>query len=861
MREKKKKKIPELLVPAGGYEQLKAAVANGADAVYLSGSSFNARINADNFTDETLEEAVRFAHRHGVRVHVALNTLIRESEMREAVLFAEKCRDIGADALILQDRGLGAELMERIPDMTFHLSTQGTVYDRRGAEEAFRSGFRRVILARELSLKEIEVICRNSPVETEIFVHGAICIAYSGQCRLSYVIGGRSGNRGTCAQPCRLPYELNRNGESLTAADGNFLLSPADMCLADSLPRLIDAGVDSLKIEGRMKSPQYVAEVTSVYRKYLDSAAEGKPQRVADADRRRLMAVFNRGGMTDAYLRGESGSFLMSRKIPKHQGLYIGKVRSYDAARGHISAVLTEALSVGDGIEIRNGDDSCGNVVTYLNDRGNMLKTAPAGKRVTIGDLHGKIRPGAGIYRITDRALMREAEESYRNIPGRIPVDMILTAEEGRPARLELSSPLYRLEQRDFPERSAVYLQSEEVLERAEKRIPDEKTIKKQLMKTGGTPYFLNSCRVEIGGTPMIPASMLNALRRQGLELLTEERLEKMKRRSEMAHRETGKIEETDGNGDMKKKPHIIKERVFDGEVPEKRAVPRMSLYFYETEENADRLPSVLKRIQLLTERSGNIKFDICMPYRTLLSDPRRIFEITDDDPSLCVIPYLPAITKGFDERRLQSDALKLAGFFEQGHIEGISAANRGQIILFERTGVPLAAGENLHLYNSASVLELLRLGIHRGVISDELPDEEVKEILSGEEPDNGEFFPEITVFGHIPVMYTEHCVIGSSRAEHSCTKTDKKFYCREGEYSLKDRKGASFPLITDCSVCRMEILSHKPVDRFRLFGEICAASKERGASFPVIPRLNIFSESLPDIASMTAGTIDLLLR
>ena len=155
MMEKKKRKIPELLVPAGGYEQLRAAVANGADAVYLSGSSFNARINADNFNDETLADAVRFAHEHGVRVHVTLNTLIREEEREDAVRFAEKCRDLGADALILQDRGLSAELMRRIPDMTFHLSTQGTVYDRRGVEEAFRAGFQRVILSRELSLREM----------------------------------------------------------------------------------------------------------------------------------------------------------------------------------------------------------------------------------------------------------------------------------------------------------------------------------------------------------------------------------------------------------------------------------------------------------------------------------------------------------------------------------------------------------------------------------------------------------------------------------------------------------------------------------------------------------------------------------
>ena len=216
MKEKEKKKntgkisVPELLVPAGGKEQLRAAVANGADAVYLSGTSFNARINADNFSDSDLQEAVAFAHEHGVRVHIALNTLLRSCETEEAVSFARSCRSWGADALILQDRGLAARLREELPDIALHLSTQGTVYDSRGVREAVQAGFQRVILARELSLSEIAGICAQTDAEIEIFAHGAICISYSGQCHLSYVIGGRSGNRGTCAQPCRLPYTLMR---------------------------------------------------------------------------------------------------------------------------------------------------------------------------------------------------------------------------------------------------------------------------------------------------------------------------------------------------------------------------------------------------------------------------------------------------------------------------------------------------------------------------------------------------------------------------------------------------------------------------------------------------------------------------
>ena len=872
MMEKKKRKIPELLVPAGGYEQLRAAVANGADAVYLSGSSFNARINADNFNDETLADAVRFAHEHGVRVHVTLNTLIREEEREDAVRFAEKCRDLGADALILQDRGLSAELMRRIPDMTFHLSTQGTVYDRRGVEEAFRAGFQRVILSRELSLREIEEICRDTEAEIEVFVHGAVCIAYSGQCHMSYVIGGRSGNRGNCAQPCRLPYELSRDGERLSSPQGNCLLSPADMCLADSLSALIEAGVDSLKIEGRMKSPQYVAVVTSVYRKYLDLAAAGTPRRMSDEDRKKLLAVFNRGGMTDAYLRGESGASLMSEKIPKHQGIRIGTVSSYDAARGHISAVLTESLSIGDGIEVRKGGDSCGNIVTYLSERGNVLKIAPAGQRITIGDVKGRIRPGADIYRITHRALMKEAEESYRILPGRIPVRMILSAGEGAPAQLKISAPLYRyvsnIPDADLKKRAdgqygksekrgagevTVLLQSEEVLERALKRMPEETSVRRQLEKTGGTPYYLDECRIEITGVPMISASLLNSLRREGLEQLTAQRLEKMK----AAYSVSGKRfpEENKRRKGDKSAAQVAEDGTDPTQWPGFR--PAVALFFYETEQNRKRIPAVLAQIAENASifREGEIFLDLYLPYRVFLSERKSIFGSLTEDLPVRIFPYLPAVTRGFDELRIESDLGKLSDLYDEKLIAGVAVSHRGQLSFFENMPVPVIAEENFHFHNIASVGEAKQSGIFRGVLSNELSVEDLGELLSDAALSSGEFLPEIAVYGRIPVMYTEHCVIGSHGPEGSCRNDDKKFYCQKGTYCLKDRKNASFPIIADCSVCRMEILSHKPADRFRFLKELCREKERGGAGCAVAARLYIYDESVGEILRLIVRT------
>lgn len=964
------KRIPELLIPAGGPMQLQAAVANGADAVYLSGSSFNARINADNFTDDSLKEAVRFAHEHGVRVHVTLNTLLREDEFSEAVSFAKRCGEYGADALIIQDRALAAELRKQMPGMPLHLSTQGTVYDAAGVEEAYRAGFQRVILSRELSMEEIRRICRACEAEIEIFVHGAICIAYSGQCHMSYVIGGRSGNRGTCAQPCRLPYTLCRDGMPRDVENGKHLLSPSDMCLADHLGEIAETGVTSLKIEGRMKSPEYVAVVTRIYRKYLDLAAEGRPQRLTEQDRKELLSVFNRGGMTDAYFCGESGSSLMSRDIPKHRGIPVGNVVSCDRKKGHIDAKLTDTLSVGDGIEVRDGRETCGNVVTYLNDRGTMLKSAEAGRRVTIGDIKGRVRIGAQIFKITDKELMKQAEESYRKIPPRLPVYMTLIAEEGMPARLEASSRLWRRDanmQTAPPVPSAlsalpisqvspappvspvqpassvspvqpkvlpvslktapadalealheneeccwisVQITSEEHLERAEKRLPDETAIRKQLSKTGGTPYYLEDLQLKISGAPMISASLLNSLRRDALSALTKKRLEAMAKTGipvsdEKTHgKACGKTHKDERHLQSDIEAHTVTEAraateahaaaevrsaaesheaMETHETIETRAaaearaaieahaadVQRISLYFYDTGENEEKALSLIERIGKLRrnrnidsqkkseadrpesaelkDKNGRTKtvFDIFLPYRMLLKKQDRFIEAVKMAESwevsphqqmadgsservnpgqICLIPYLPPITKGFDGETLRKDAEKIRQLYKRGVVSAVSLGHSSQLSLFtaEDAAIPLYADESFHLHNIHAVSELSERGFRRGVLSHELSDEDCAAVISSEKVKSGAFLGEITVYGRIPVMHTEHCVIGSFGANGGeCTAQSKKYHCRKGSYVLRDRKNEAFPVITDCSVCRMEILSHKTMDKIALMEKI----------------------------------------
>lgn len=304
------KKMCELLAPAGGFDALKAAVQSGADAVYIGGNLFSARASASNFDKAQIEQAVEYAHLRGVKLHAALNTLIKQTEFNDAVKYASELYTAGVDALIVQDFGLARCIKQTIPDFELHASTQMTVHNEKDAEILRKSGYKRVVLARELSFEQIRRIKENVDIEVEMFVHGAICMSYSGQCLFSSILGGRSGNRGRCAQPCRLEYEFLKNEEKLKKG---YLLSPKDMCLIKHVKEIKDAKIDSLKIEGRLKKPEYVAAVVGVYRKYLNSL-----KNVTEDDYNALLSAFNRSGFTDGYFTALKGAHMMSYKTPSN---------------------------------------------------------------------------------------------------------------------------------------------------------------------------------------------------------------------------------------------------------------------------------------------------------------------------------------------------------------------------------------------------------------------------------------------------------------------------------------------------------------------------------------------------------------
>ena len=380
-------KLPELLAPVGGRRQLMAAVNSGADAVYMGGSLFNARMRAENFksgsSEGELKWGIDYAHTHGVRAYITLNTLIKERELPGAFEYACGLYEMGADAVILQDMGLARLIHKYLPDFPMHLSTQGTVYNRSGVEMAAELGFSRVVPARECSLKEREGLCESS-VEIEVFVHGALCMCYSGQCQMSRLLGGgsaRSGNRGLCAQPCRLQYRDDKG-------KAGYFLSPKDICTLDYLPQLTEAGVSSLKIEGRLKSPEYVAVVTGIYRRYLDALTVPGEFAVQESDRRKLLQIFNRGGFTTGYLLGNPGEGILSGSSPKNTGIPVGRVTGTAAVTGgrckdkktgkgrqlaDVKLFPGETVSMGDGVEFAGrgpdgAQDDVGNVVTYIKE-------------------------------------------------------------------------------------------------------------------------------------------------------------------------------------------------------------------------------------------------------------------------------------------------------------------------------------------------------------------------------------------------------------------------------------------------------------------------------------------------------------
>ncbi len=496
----------ELLAPAGNFDALKAAVNAGANAVYLAGSNFGARAYAENFSGENLRAAVKFAHLHNVAIHVTTNTILNDSELENFAEYIKFLRSANVDALLVQDLGAAKIIKNIAPEIPLHASTQMTVHNLEGVKILADLGFSRVVLARELTLNEIENIAKNSPIETEIFAHGALCVCFSGQCLMSSMIGGRSGNRGRCAQPCRLPYTLvDEQGNELLQNAGEYLLSPKDLNTLEILPRLVAAGVDSLKIEGRMKRAEYVATVVKIYRDVLD-----KNFSVTDEDHRKLAQIFNRD-FTTAYLEKNPGKNLISDKRPNNRGVLIGRVIAVE--KNKISLKLTEKINAGDQVEIWV---KVGGRVTFTVEN---FKIDGDICTVEVDDTRGvKIHDRA--FKIFDAELISDARKFFADDNfGKIPVAAEVFAEVGKPLTLMLTDG-----------ENEATAETDFIAEVAKNRPLNFETLFKQISRLGNSVFELVLLKTHIEGNLMVPLSELNEVRRKCTEQLENLRLKKFQK-------------------------------------------------------------------------------------------------------------------------------------------------------------------------------------------------------------------------------------------------------------------------------------------------------------------------------------------
>ena len=688
----------ELLSPAGDFECLKAAVQNGADAVYFGANQFNARANSKNFNKEELELAIEYAKLRNVKTHLTINILIQNDEFEDALNLVKDAYLAGIDAVIVQDLGLVKKIIDTFPGLEVHASTQITTYNKEGVEQLEKLGVNRVVLARELDVKEIEEVCKNSNVDIEVFVHGALCICYSGQCLMSSLIGGRSGNRGTCAGSCRLPYALLKND---SVVNKGYLLSSKDVCTLDILPKILASGVKSLKIEGRMKSPYYVGLVTSIYRKYIDLAQSDKPYIVEDSDREKLMQIFNRGGFSTGYLNGKLGKEMMYTKRPNHIGIKVGEVVSYNKNKGYIKVKLEKDLELGDSIAI--GDASC--KISELMLGNTNIKLLKKGQIATIGRIYGDIKTKDYVFKTVSNSLNKEIEQinikenKKRKLKGKISI------KNNQPISIEIIDELTKInikEQKDI------------IPVKAEKTGISEERVKEQLSKTGNTIFEFSNIEVELDDDIIVPISSINELRRDSLEKLKNELKSKIRRNKDI-------------------KINTIKEN------RQERAREKIEVNLCLNKLNKNINYKNLKNIN-----------NVYLPIEVFFEkeNEQKIEEISNDFNTYVIIP---AITKGVFNK-LISDKLQKINF------KGLVLSNISQLSYLKdlrEKDFELIANYTFNAFNNYTIEELKKLGFNKIIISPELNKTNINnlsEVLK----------KELIVYGRILLMTSEYCTIGT---------------------------------------------------------------------------------------------------
>lgn len=741
-------KKTELLLPAGKYESLRAAVANGADAVYLSGTMYGARAGAGNFDEEEIKRAVKLCHSKGVKVYVTMNTLMKDRELSAALDYAKFLYDLGVDALIVQDLGLAGAIKKLLPAFALNGSTQMTIHNVATAKWAYQFGFRRVILAREMTLTEIKAIHEAVPLlELEVFCHGALCICYSGQCLMSSLIGGRSGNRGQCAQPCRLQYQLWDPFRGSLSEEASHLLSPRDLNTLDELTGLIAMGVVSFKVEGRMRRPEYVATVGRVYREALDNACQGEKSGHL-LDKEGVKQVFNRD-FTSAYLHGNPGIDLMSHQKPNNRGVLLGRVKYL---KGKIIGIEVEKeLYVDDGIEIWvkvGGRVGC--IVSDLRVNGKNVTTAYPGDTAEIL-LEGRIQKGDRIFKTYDSVLMREAAASYEALSEDIPLSFQVKAILGQPLTMAANDG----------NGHCAEVVTNFIVEKAKKTPTDFAMVEKQLSRLGGSGYGLKELTCTMDSDIILPASVLNRSRRQ----LTEE-LD-----AALFHCYP-KIDHYTYEGEKENCLALVKEK-------DKHNVAKLSV----------KVRDIYQVNAALDAGADRIYF---APHFGLEEVKKEAFE----ELSALIKKYPDAMVFALPTIRQDTDNRRFTGILESAIKSGFRQFLLGQVgdITLKETypEMEVLYGDvSLNVMNNQTAKTLYEEGLKQVTASLEL----TKEGLSALANTAGE--KEVFVHGYMPMMVSRHCLIGACVGK-DIHKVPCGISCFAQEYYLRDRMDMLFPIRGD---------------------------------------------------------------
>lgn len=734
---------PEVMSPAGHWPQLRAAIEAGADAVYFGLTHFSARAKV-GFTLSELPEVMRTLHRRGVKGFVTFNTLVFDHELREASRTLAGIAEAGADAIIVQDIGMVKVARQIAPDLEIHGSTQMSITSADGVRLAQSFGVNRVTLARELSLAEVRAIRQQTDCELEIFVHGALCVAYSGQCFSSEAWGGRSANRGQCAQACRLPYEMVVDGEVQPLGDARYLLSPGDLYALHQVPEIVDIGISTLKIEGRYKDSDYVALTTAAYRKAVDDAWAGRAPGIDAATDLQLEQVYSRG-LGPFFLNGTDHQAVVSGRAPRHRGVLMGRV-----ARIVDSAVIVEPgeahriapLKPGDGIVFDAADWRS---PEEPEEGGRIFQVSPAGGKLELrfgnnAIQAGRIRPGDLVWRTHDPDLDRAARPFLdATVPVRKqPVHVRVMAREGHPLFSE-----WRVGE------VSVRVESGEVLGTARNRGLDTEYLVAQLGRLGNTPYELADVALEVEGAPFAPSSMLNALRRDAVE----------------------QLQERQGAA----RPIEIHDAVLPtGE--------------------AARSPIRPAEIHLLLRTAEQLDAALALRPASITLDYLDLYGLR---PSLDRVRAAGMVARVASPRVLKPGEERIVNFL-LGCDCPILVRSTGLLHGLQDQPHPELIGDfSLNAANVLTTRELLRLGLATVTPTHDLNAAQVTELAR----QVGGDVLEVVAYQHLPVFHTEHCVFCRFLSEGTSYR-DCGRPCEKHQVSLRDAAGRAHPVMADVG-CR----------------------------------------------------------